>query len=201
MSCCECQWLVNLFLLAYITAPVCHYSMSTGTGCIQWRMGVNKGCQRSKTWCQRDVLKICASLLLQVYIGINSLSTDFSSQKGVKGLPLNIQIDTYDFSSGTNQLIHRAACQVKIFCDKVRHRCHFTPTFVTQIYSGIHWSVCNHVIVCIVVLRVQRGRCVMKTGREPRGGEIKMPTVSVVYRHCIFVKLRNTHRLYKNRSF
>lgn len=56
---------------------------------------------------------------LQVYIGINSLSTDFSSQKGVKGLPLNLQIDTYDISSGNNQLIHRAACQVKIFCDKV----------------------------------------------------------------------------------
>lgn len=55
----------------------------------------------------------------QVYIGINSLSTDFSSQKGVKGVPLNLQIDTYDFSSGTNRLIHRAACQVKIFCDKV----------------------------------------------------------------------------------
>lgn len=58
-------------------------------------------------------------LFLQVYIGINSLSTDFSSQKGVKGLPLNLQIDTYDVSSGANQLIHRAACQVKIFCDKV----------------------------------------------------------------------------------
>ncbi|XP_038563307.1 grainyhead-like protein 3 homolog [Micropterus salmoides] len=58
----------------------------------------------------------------KVYIGINSLSTDFSSQKGVKGLPLNIQIDTYDFSSGTNQLLHRAACQVKIFCDKGAER-------------------------------------------------------------------------------
>ena len=58
-------------------------------------------------------------LIVQVYIGINSLSTDFSSQKGVKGLPLNLQIDTYDFSTGTNQLIHRAACQIKIFCDKV----------------------------------------------------------------------------------
>uniref|UniRef100_A0A7N6FJT3 Grh/CP2 DB domain-containing protein n=1 Tax=Anabas testudineus TaxID=64144 RepID=A0A7N6FJT3_ANATE len=58
----------------------------------------------------------------KVYIGINSLSTDFSSQKGVKGLPLNLQIDTYDFSSGTNQLIHRAACQVKIFCDKGAER-------------------------------------------------------------------------------
>ncbi|XP_050934204.1 LOW QUALITY PROTEIN: grainyhead-like protein 3 homolog [Lates calcarifer] len=58
----------------------------------------------------------------KVYIGINSLSTDFSSQKGVKGLPLNLQIDTYDFSSGTNQLIHRAACQIKIFCDKGAER-------------------------------------------------------------------------------
>ncbi|XP_071384219.1 grainyhead-like protein 3 homolog [Centroberyx affinis] len=58
----------------------------------------------------------------KVYIGINSLSTDFSSQKGVKGMPLNLQIDTYDFSTGTNQLIHRAACQVKIFCDKGAER-------------------------------------------------------------------------------
>ncbi|XP_028995455.1 grainyhead-like protein 3 homolog [Betta splendens] len=58
----------------------------------------------------------------KVYIGINSLSTDFSSQKGVKGLPLNLQIDTYDFSSGANRLIHRAACQVKIFCDKGAER-------------------------------------------------------------------------------
>ncbi|CAL9687222.1 unnamed protein product [Knipowitschia caucasica] len=58
----------------------------------------------------------------KVYIGINSLSTDFSSQKGVKGQPLNLQIDTYEFSSGTNRLIHRAACQVKIFCDKGAER-------------------------------------------------------------------------------
>ncbi|XP_067098714.1 LOW QUALITY PROTEIN: grainyhead-like protein 3 homolog [Osmerus mordax] len=58
----------------------------------------------------------------KVYVGLNSLSTDFSSQKGVKGLPLNLQIDTYDFSSGSNKLIHRAACQVKIFCDKGAER-------------------------------------------------------------------------------
>lgn len=58
----------------------------------------------------------------KVLIGINSLSTDFSSQKGIKGQPLNLQIDTYDFSSGTNRLIHRAACQVKIFCDKGAER-------------------------------------------------------------------------------
>ncbi|XP_013870799.1 grainyhead-like protein 3 homolog [Austrofundulus limnaeus] len=58
----------------------------------------------------------------KIYIGINSLSTDFSSQKGVKGLPLNLQIDTYDLSSGNNQLLHRAALQVKIFCDKGAER-------------------------------------------------------------------------------
>uniref|UniRef100_A0A3B4GP03 Grainyhead like transcription factor 3 n=1 Tax=Pundamilia nyererei TaxID=303518 RepID=A0A3B4GP03_9CICH len=58
----------------------------------------------------------------KVYIGINSLSTDFSSQKGVKGLPLNLQIDTYDLSSGNGQMIHRAALQVKIFCDKGAER-------------------------------------------------------------------------------
>uniref|UniRef100_A0A8C1WHU3 Grainyhead-like transcription factor 3 n=1 Tax=Cyprinus carpio TaxID=7962 RepID=A0A8C1WHU3_CYPCA len=58
----------------------------------------------------------------KVHIGINSLSTDFSSQKGVKGLPLNLQIDTYDFSSGNNRLIHRAVCQIKIFCDKGAER-------------------------------------------------------------------------------
>lgn len=91
-------------------------------------------------------------IILQVYIGINSLSTDFSSQKGVKGLPLNIQIDTYDFSSGTNRLIHRAACQVKIFCDKVRHF-HFTSFTFSETHTHTQiwhlWSpYCNHVIVC-----------------------------------------------------
>ncbi|XP_069051733.1 grainyhead-like protein 3 homolog isoform X2 [Lepisosteus oculatus] len=58
----------------------------------------------------------------KVYVGINCLSTDFSSQKGVKGLPLNLQVDTYDYGTGTNRLIHRAACQIKIFCDKGAER-------------------------------------------------------------------------------
>ncbi|XP_043939156.1 grainyhead-like protein 3 homolog isoform X3 [Protopterus annectens] len=58
----------------------------------------------------------------KVYVGINCLSTDFSTQKGVKGLPLNLQIDTYDCGTGMNKLIHRAACQVKIFCDKGAER-------------------------------------------------------------------------------
>ncbi|XP_074832340.1 grainyhead-like protein 3 homolog [Carettochelys insculpta] len=58
----------------------------------------------------------------KVFIGVNCLSTDFSSQKGVKGVPLNLQIDTYDYGPGTNRLVHRAVCQIKIFCDKGAER-------------------------------------------------------------------------------
>ncbi|XP_057161424.1 grainyhead-like protein 3 homolog isoform X2 [Ursus arctos] len=58
----------------------------------------------------------------KVFIGINCLSTDFSSQKGVKGVPLNLQIDTYDCGSGAERLVHRAVCQIKIFCDKGAER-------------------------------------------------------------------------------
>lgn len=54
-----------------------------------------------------------------MFIGVNCLSTDFSSQKGVKGVPLNLQIDTYDCGSSPERLVHRAVCQIKIFCDKV----------------------------------------------------------------------------------
>ncbi|NXY10440.1 GRHL3 protein, partial [Pteruthius melanotis] len=58
----------------------------------------------------------------KVFIGVNCLSTDFSSQKGVKGVPLNLQIDTYDCGAGSGQLLHRAVCQIKIFCDKGAER-------------------------------------------------------------------------------
>jgi hypothetical protein len=53
---------------------------------------------------------------------VNCLSTDFSSQKGVKGLPLNIQIDTYSYNNRSNKPVHRAYCQIKVFCDKVREQ-------------------------------------------------------------------------------
>lgn len=56
---------------------------------------------------------------MQVFISVNCLSTDFSSQKGVKGLPLNIQIDTYSYNHRSNKPVHRAICQIKVFCDKV----------------------------------------------------------------------------------
>lgn len=54
---------------------------------------------------------------------MNCLSTDFSPQKGVKGLPLNLQIDTYSCGDHGNQvLLHRAYCQIKVFCDKGAER-------------------------------------------------------------------------------
>uniref|UniRef100_A0AAY4C072 Grh/CP2 DB domain-containing protein n=1 Tax=Denticeps clupeoides TaxID=299321 RepID=A0AAY4C072_9TELE len=59
----------------------------------------------------------------QIYVSVNCLSTDFSSQKGVKGLPINLQIDTYSCGShGDQVLIHRACCKVKVFCDKGAER-------------------------------------------------------------------------------
>ncbi|KAG9347366.1 hypothetical protein JZ751_004933 [Albula glossodonta] len=58
----------------------------------------------------------------RIYISVNCLSTDFSSQKGVKGLPLSLQIDTYTYSSGSSQPVHRACCQIKVFCDKGAER-------------------------------------------------------------------------------
>ena len=40
-----------------------------------------------------------------------------------QGLPLHIQIDTYeDYRDPNAPVSHRAYCQVKSFCDKVRHR-------------------------------------------------------------------------------
>uniref|UniRef100_V9KBI6 Grainyhead-like protein 1 n=1 Tax=Callorhinchus milii TaxID=7868 RepID=V9KBI6_CALMI len=58
----------------------------------------------------------------KIFISVNCLSTDFSSQKGVKGLPLNIQIDTYSYNTRSNKPIHRATCQIKVFCDKGAER-------------------------------------------------------------------------------
>jgi len=60
----------------------------------------------------------------KVNLAVQCLSTDFSTQKGVKGLPLHIQIDTYDDprSEVGSPSTHRGYCQVKIFCDKGAER-------------------------------------------------------------------------------
>ncbi|CAH3197079.1 unnamed protein product, partial [Porites evermanni] len=59
----------------------------------------------------------------KIVIRINCLSTDFSSQKGVKGIPLHLQIDTYeDINNPDAEPIHRAFCQIKVFRDKGAER-------------------------------------------------------------------------------
>ncbi|XP_037343173.1 grainyhead-like protein 1 homolog isoform X2 [Pungitius pungitius] len=58
----------------------------------------------------------------KIFISVNCLSTDFSSQKGVKGLPLNLQIDTYSYNNRSNKPIHRAYSHIKVFCDKGAER-------------------------------------------------------------------------------
>jgi transcription factor CP2 and related proteins len=61
-----------------------------------------------------------------ISLAIQCLSTDFSLQKGVKGLPMHLQIDTYARSGGDggdfDDLVHRGYCQVKVFCDKGAER-------------------------------------------------------------------------------
>ena len=58
----------------------------------------------------------------QLVLRINCLSTEFSSQKGVKGYPLHVVVDTHeDLDNEGTEPVHRAYCKVKIFRDKVRH--------------------------------------------------------------------------------
>jgi len=60
----------------------------------------------------------------KVNLAVQCLSTDFSTQKGVKGLPLHVQIDTFDDPRAEvgDTPLHRSYCQVKIFCDKGAER-------------------------------------------------------------------------------
>ncbi|KAL8562267.1 hypothetical protein ACOMHN_037223 [Nucella lapillus] len=61
---------------------------------------------------------------VRVSIAVHCLSTDFSNQKGVKGIPLHIQCDTYELFDCKKELLpcHRAYCQIKVFCDKGAER-------------------------------------------------------------------------------
>lgn len=56
----------------------------------------------------------------KIFVSCNCLSTDFSAQKGIKGLPLLLQIDS--FIDGQDVPFHRAQCQIKVFCDKGAER-------------------------------------------------------------------------------
>nr|XP_029722407.1 protein grainyhead-like isoform X2 [Aedes albopictus] len=57
----------------------------------------------------------------KINVAVQCLSTDFSSQKGVKGLPLHLQIDTFEDPRDTS-VCHRGYCQIKVFCDKVSEK-------------------------------------------------------------------------------
>lgn len=59
-----------------------------------------------------------------ISLAVQCLSTDFSLQKGVKGLPLHLQIDTYvkNPRDGEYDIAQRSYCQVKVFCDKGAER-------------------------------------------------------------------------------
>ncbi|XP_067142512.1 grainyhead-like protein 1 homolog isoform X1 [Centruroides vittatus] len=58
----------------------------------------------------------------KINVAVQCLSTDFSNQKGVKGLPLHLQIDTVDDYREESLPIHRGYCQIKVFCDKGAER-------------------------------------------------------------------------------
>ncbi|KAI1287614.1 Protein grainyhead [Halotydeus destructor] len=58
----------------------------------------------------------------KINVAVQCLSTDFSNQKGVKGLPLHLQVDTFDdFREGALP-VNRSYCQIKVFCDKGAER-------------------------------------------------------------------------------
>ena len=52
----------------------------------------------------------------KVNIAVQCLSTDFSTQKGVKGLPMHLQVDTLEDprDSPGMPVYHRAYCQIKV---------------------------------------------------------------------------------------
>ena len=70
---------------------------------------------------------------------INCLSTEFSSQKGVKGIPLYLLVDTYeDIESESADPVHRAFCRIKIFRDKVSKiigKLHVQPLLLALTFS------------------------------------------------------------------
>ncbi|OQR76627.1 protein grainyhead-like, partial [Tropilaelaps mercedesae] len=58
----------------------------------------------------------------KINVAVQCLSTDFSNQKGVKGLPLHMQVDTYDEYCEGAQPVSRGYSQIKVFCDKGAER-------------------------------------------------------------------------------
>ena len=72
------------------------------------------------------------------------LSTDFSTQKGVKGLPLHLQIDTYDDPRDPNcPVYHRGYAQIKVSCCFVKSAKNSWKTIaVSFLLTGVY-VVCS----------------------------------------------------------
>ena len=74
------------------------------------------------------------SINFQVNIAVQCLSTDFSTQKGVKGLPLHLQIDTYDDPRDPNAPVyHRGYAQIKVLIrNSLKTKGSFTQVQIPQ---------------------------------------------------------------------
>ena len=80
---------------------------------------------------------------------VNCLSTDFSAQKGVAGIPLHFLVDTYEDLDPSAEPVHRAVCKIKVFRDKVSKNCVYCyiVCFCVRVYF-----VCVCVCVCACTL-------------------------------------------------
>jgi hypothetical protein len=61
----------------------------------------------------------------KIYVRFKCLSTDFSRIKGVKGIPLRTQMESYitaDIATGVSELDETCFCKVKLFRDKGAER-------------------------------------------------------------------------------
>ena len=65
----------------------------------------------------------------QLVFCVNCLSTDFSAQKGVAGIPLHFLVDTYEDLDPSAEPVHRAVCKIKVFRDKVQCMCVFVCVY------------------------------------------------------------------------
>ena len=77
---------------------------------------------------ERSYLRMLCAVLYRTYCQegtyVQCLSLPTSVHKGVKGLPLHLQVDTYvkNPADGEYDIVHRSYCQVKVFCDKGAER-------------------------------------------------------------------------------
>lgn len=70
-----------------------------------------------------------------------------------QGIPLHIQIDTYDESSSETPIC-RAYCKIKVFCDKVYSHAHTTQSPVSVLYSSF-WNRSEKTAVDKVVFTIE----------------------------------------------